>query len=225
MLGFFGFLSAAEFTVPNLGSFSPAIYLSVADIALDLLQSPICLHVWIKASKMDPFHQGRFIHIGLGWAPLCAVHALLAYLSIRGNIPGSLFLLANGQPLSCSILTDWLRQIFSTVGIEGNFFSHSFRINAAMVAAHNSIPDHLIQALECWSSNAYQLYICTPLEVLVGISGQLARHHVSLPLVVHSSFNIVVEFSTVSRSSNDSNQIIRDGLFLDDLQTTNHNYA
>ena len=138
MLGYFGFLRAAEFTVPNLASFSPASHLSVADIAVDLLQSPTCLHVQIKASKMDLFRQGCHIHIGLGRAPLCAVQALLAYLSLRGNVPGPLFLLANGQPLSHLILTDWLRQIFSTVG-EGNFPSHSFRIRATMVAARNMV--------------------------------------------------------------------------------------
>ena len=80
----------------------------------------------------------------------------------------------NGQLLSRSILTDWLRQIFFTSGIEGNFSSHSFRIGAATVAARNGIPDHLIQALGRWTSNAYQLYIRTPSEALAGISGQLA---------------------------------------------------
>ena len=168
MLGYFGFLRAAEFTVPNLASFSPASHLSVADIAVDSLQSPACLCVWIKASKTDPFRQGCHIHIGLGRAPLCAVQALLAYLSLRGNVPGPLFLLANGQPLSHLILTDWLRQSFSTVG-EGNFPSHSFRIGATMVAARNGIPDHQIQDLGCWTSNAYQLF-----EALAGISCQLA---------------------------------------------------
>ena len=173
MLGYFGFVRAAEFTVSNLASFSPAIHLSVANIAVDLLQSPTCLRVRIKASKMDPFRQGCHIHIGLRRAPLCAVHALLAYLSVRGNVPGPLFLVANGQPLSHSILTDWLQQIFSTMGIEGNFSSHSFRIGASTVAA-DGIPDHLIQALGRWTSNAYQLYIHTPSEALAGISGQLA---------------------------------------------------
>ena len=82
MLGSFGFLSAAEFTVPSLTSFPPAIHLSVADNAVDSLQFPTCLCSGAKASKTDLFHQGCHIHIGLGRAPLCAVHALLAYLSI-----------------------------------------------------------------------------------------------------------------------------------------------
>ena len=174
MLGYFGFLRAAEFTVPNLASFSPAGHLSVADIAVDLLQSPTCLRVRIKASKTDPFCQGFHIHIGLGRATLCAIQALLAYLSLRGNVTGPLFLLANGQPLSRSILTDWLWQIFSTAGIDSNFFSHSFHIGAAVVAACYGIPDHQIQALGRWPSNAYQLYIRTPSEALAGISSQLA---------------------------------------------------
>ena len=193
---FFGFLRAAEFTVPNLASFSPAIHLSVADISVDSRQSPTCLRVRIKASKTDPFRQGCHIHIGLGRAPLCAVHALMAYLSLRGKAPGPLFLLASGQPLSRALLTDWLRQIFSTAGIEGNFSSHSFRIGAATVAARNGIPDHLIQALGRWTSNAYQLYIRTPSEALAGFSGQLVWHRVSLPLVLHSSLYVAVEFST-----------------------------
>ena len=78
MLDYFGSLCAAEFTVPNLASFSPAIYLSVADISVDSLQLPACLCVRIKASKMDLFRQGCHIHIGLGRAPLCTVQALLA---------------------------------------------------------------------------------------------------------------------------------------------------
>ena len=114
MLGYFGFLCAAEFTVPNLASFSPAIHLLVEDIAMDSLQSPACLHVQIKASKTDPFCQGCHIYIGLGRAPLCTVQALLAYLSLRGNVSGPLFPLRHCQPLSRSILTDSLRQFFQS---------------------------------------------------------------------------------------------------------------
>ena len=136
-------------------------------MAVDLLQSPTCLRIWIKVSKTDPFHQGCHIHIGLARAPLCAVQALLAYLSLRGNVPGPLFLLANGQPLSRSILTQ--------IGC-GKFSPQQglTAIGAAMVAACNGFPDHQIQALGRWPSSAYQLYIRTPSEALAGISSQLA---------------------------------------------------
>ena len=109
------------------------------------------------------------------------------------NVPGPLVLLAHAQPLSRSILTDSLRQIFSTAGTEGNFSSHSFRIGAATLAARNGIPDHLIQALGRSTSNAYQLYIRTPSEALAGISSQLAWYRVPLPFVIHSSFDIAVK--------------------------------
>ena len=45
---------------------------------------------------------------------------------------------------------------------------------AATVAARNGVPDHQIPTLGRWSSNAYQLYIRTPSEVLARLSLQLA---------------------------------------------------
>lgn len=172
-LGYFGFLRAAEFTVPNLAGFSPVIHLTVQDIAVDAISSPSCMRVKIKASKTDPFRKGSDIHIGLGSYPLCAIHAMMAYLSLRGNSSGPLFLLHDGHPLSRPLLTNWLRQIMASAGITGNFSSHSFRIGAATVAARNGIPDHQIQALGRWTSNAYQLYIRTPSEALASLSQKL----------------------------------------------------
>ena len=63
--------------------------------------------------------------------------------------------------------------------IPGNFSSHSFRIGAATVAARNGVPDHLIQTMGRWSSNAYQLYIRTPADALAALSQKLA----SLPSI------------------------------------------
>ena len=154
-LGYFGFLPSAEFTVPSLASFSPSVHLGVQDLAVDSSTAPSCIHVTIKASKTDPFRKGCSIHIGLGKYPLCAVHALLAHLAIRGDGPRPLFLCQNGQPLSRTLLTNWLRQIMASAGISGNFSSHSFRIGAATVAGRNGIPDHLIQELGQWKSNAF----------------------------------------------------------------------
>ena len=59
----------------------------------------------------------------------------MSYLASRGDTPGPLFLFTNGQPLTRTNLTDWLRQIMAANQIPGNFSSHSFRIGAATVAA------------------------------------------------------------------------------------------
>ena len=107
-LGYFGFLRASEFTVPNLPSFSSSLHLGVQDISVDSPSAPSCMRVRIKGSKTDPFRKGCFIHIGVGRRPLCAVRAVMNYLALRGDAPGPLFLLQNGQPLSRNILTDWL---------------------------------------------------------------------------------------------------------------------
>ena len=114
------------------------------------------MRVTIKASKTDPFRKGADLHIGLGSLPLCAVPAMMAYLFMWGNAPGSLLMLQDGCPLSRVLLTDWLRQLFSAASITGNFSSHSFRIGAATVVARNGVPGHLIQALGRGSSNAYR---------------------------------------------------------------------
>ena len=171
---FLGFLRASEFTVPNLSSFSASLHLSVQDIAVDSSSAPSAMRIQIKGSKTDPFRKGCSIHIGLGKHPLCAVQAMLSYLALRGNGPGPLFLFASGQPLTRASLTDWLRQIMASARISGNFSSHSFRIGAATVAARNGVPDHLIQTMGRWTSNAYQLYIRTPTDSLAALSHRLA---------------------------------------------------
>lgn len=61
------------------------------------------------------------MHIGKGEFPLCAIHSLLAYLSLRGNDPGPLFLFGDGQPLSHAILSSWLLDILASVGVHGKF--------------------------------------------------------------------------------------------------------
>ena len=173
-LAYFGFLRSAEFTVPNLASYVPAIHLGVADVAVNSHSAPSCLRLRIKASKTDPFRKGCFVHIGKGEFPLCAISSLLAYLTLRGDASGPLFLLRDGRPLSRALLTSWLRGILSAAGIQGNFSSHSFRIGAATVAARNGIQDHQIQALGRWTSSAYLLYIRTPAESLSRLSKQLS---------------------------------------------------
>lgn len=172
-LAYFGFLRSAEFTVPNLSAFAPDAHLCVSDIEVDSVVSPSTLRIKIKASKTDPFRKGCHIYIGRGRPPLCAVQAVLNYLHIRGNTAGPLFLLQSGQPLSRVILTKWLREVLILAQIGGNYSSHSFRIGAATVAARNGVPDHLIQTLGRWTSDAFKVYIHTPADVLAATAFQL----------------------------------------------------
>lgn len=173
-LAYFGFLRSPEFTVPNLGSFSQDIHLSVADLAVDSYDAPTFLRIRLMASKTDPFRKGSLIHVGKGNPPLCAIHSVMAYLQLRGNGAGPLFLLQDGRPLPRALLTDWLRRILTAAGVQESFYSHSFRIRAATVAARNGIPDHLIKKLGRWTNHAYEIYIRTPSESLAQLSSQLS---------------------------------------------------
>ena len=174
-LAYFGFLRSAEFTVPSLSAFNPDIHLTVDDNAVDSHTSPSCLQLTIKASKTDPFRKGCCLYIGLGRPPLCALSAIMNYQPLRGQSPGPLFLLSSGQPLSRTLLTHWLKDIFAAAGIQGSFSSHSFRIGAATVAARMGVPDHLIQAVGRWNSDAYKLYIRTPAEALAQVTSLLSH--------------------------------------------------
>ena len=106
-LAYFGFLRASEFTVPSANSFPSSDHLTLQDLALDSLSSPQTLHVQINASKTDPFRKGTSIYIGLGKYPLCAIRAVVSYLTVSWDGPSPLFQLQSGQPLS--------RQLFSVI--------------------------------------------------------------------------------------------------------------
>ena len=86
-----------------------------------------------------------------------------------------MFLLQDGWPVPHAILTNWIKLILAAAGVPGNFSSHSFHRGATTVVALNGVNlDHLIQALGCWSSNAYQqLYVCTPSEALASLAYHL----------------------------------------------------
>ena len=63
-VAFFGFLRAAEFTVPSQQAYDKSYHLNVSDISGDHPANPSVVHLRVKASKTDPFHWGTTVVYG-----------------------------------------------------------------------------------------------------------------------------------------------------------------
>ena len=80
---------------------------------------------------------------------------------------------SDGRPLTRQQLSSSVQSILHGAGYAGLYSGHSFRIGAATTAAARGVPDHLIKTLGHWSSDAYQIYIRTPVSSIVSVSSQL----------------------------------------------------
>ena len=154
----------------------------MSDVQVDSSTNPQSFRVFIKCSKTDPFHKGCFIFLGRGSFPLCPVVSLTNYLHLRGPGTGPLFIYQNGTPLSRSQLSSFLQTTLQSAGIPGKFSGHSFRIGAATTAARKGLPDHLINTMGHWSSEAYLLNVRTPVETsFLSQDNLLSRYELIYP--------------------------------------------
>ena len=106
---------AGEFMVPSETAYDPGTHL-----------------VWlsIKQSKTDPFRQGVDIFLGRSGTSICPVQALIQYISIRPPVPGRLFLLSSGTPLTWAYLVSNVQAALRQVGLDDSACNrHSFRIS------------------------------------------------------------------------------------------------
>lgn len=118
--------------------------------------------------KADPFRVGVDIFVGRINSTLYPVAA------IRGPKAGPLFFFSNGKPLTTVRFVDRVRLALSLAGVDCTWYSgHSFQSGAVTTAANRG-GDEMIKTIGRWQSNAYQLYITTPITQLALIWRQLA---------------------------------------------------
>ena len=174
-LGFFGFLRAGEFTVPDDASYDPSSHLSVPDVAIDSPGKPGVIRIRVKQSKTDPFRKGMDLYIGRTENDLCLVAALLQCLVYRGDKRSPLFMFQDGCFLTRQRFVDGVRSAIWEAGVDDSqCCGHSFRIGAAMTAARQGLEDSMIKTLGRWRSLAYLEYIKIPRSQLAGYSRILA---------------------------------------------------
>ena len=174
-LGYFAFLRAGEFTLQTNSHYNPEIHISPADIAVDSHHEPTLMRIHIKQSKTDQTRMGVDLYVGRTFNNLCPVAAMLAYLALRGQAEGPLFLI-EGKCLTRDMLVHWLRSTLTKAGVDPTHFSgHSFRIGAASTAAARGVAESTVQLLGRWASDSYKRYIRIPREELASISQTLAN--------------------------------------------------
>ena len=152
-LGFFGFLRAGEFTVVPNGDQVP---LTPRDVQVDCRTNPTLLAVTLRSSKIDPFGAGHTLYVGCTHSRICPVRAVLAYMAIRPQVPGPLFVPGDGTLLNRGELVSEVRAAVTGDGTDLSCYTgHSFRIGSASFAARAGVPDSLIQTLGHRRSSAF----------------------------------------------------------------------
>ena len=173
---FFGFFRLGELLPETAKSFRPAADLAWGDIAVDNPANPQMVRVHLKKSKCDQFGKGSDIILGRTGSLLCPVAALLGFMAVRGDGPGSFFLDSERRPITKAWFTSEVRQILNSIGLpQHQYAGHSFRIGAATTAALAGIEDSTIQTLGRWHSAAFLQYIRMPKEQLAALSSVMAR--------------------------------------------------
>ena len=153
-----------------LPPFDPARHLAPTDVEFLPGEPSPGLRLRIKFSKTDAVGAGHFLYIGVTGTNLCPVLALRSYLAHLGSLAGPLFFWVDRSPLTANQVNHYLRVILSRAGVSGPFSSHSFRIGAATSVAAAGLPDHLIQTLGRWTSQAYRCCIRTAPDTVLSVA-------------------------------------------------------
>lgn len=115
---------------------------------------------------------GATIIIGHTGDDLCLVSAVLAFMVICPDTPDSLFVRADGFPLSWEFLVNSIRQALAAVGVDtASYNGHSFWIGEASAAALAGFPTH---SSNLRGAGSRLHYILIPMERLKNVSSVLS---------------------------------------------------
>ena len=160
LLAFYGFLRCSEFTASNT-KFNPVQHPCLSDLSIFNASTLIFT---LKHSKTDQFGTTTPIYLFKLNSPLSPYEPLVRHLSTRRSQNATpsdpLFVSESGSIITRNWFHHHLRLVLAKAGYAPEHFSgHSFRIGAASTASQKGIPEHTIQILGRWSSNAYHTYI------------------------------------------------------------------
>ena len=144
LLGFFVFLRSGEFTSLHGHNCT----LEFSDVVVDRRENLTYMTIGLQR-QTDHTGMGATIVISRTGDELCPVGAVLAFMAIRLDISGPLFVRANGSPLSREFLVQSVRTALAGTDLDtAGYNGHSFRIEAASTAAQAGLPDPVHGSLE-----------------------------------------------------------------------------
>jgi len=82
--------------MPSQQTYDPAVQLSIEDLVINSTSTLSVVKLTIKQSNTDPFRKGVDLYLGKKEADIFPVLAILPYQTVRGPLPGALFVLADG---------------------------------------------------------------------------------------------------------------------------------
>ena len=158
---FFGFLRVGE-TTPSLDAYDPSVHLPLGGVALDSMTASTIIWLMIKQSKSDPFHKGAELCLGRTELVVYPIKALLSYLAMWKNIPGSLLMSESGAPLTRAHFKTLLSATLKKGGLDDSKYNiHSFRIGDATFAKAVGISDVHIHKFNQTRVSSMSHDVCT----------------------------------------------------------------
>jgi integrase len=163
LIAFHAFLRVGEMTVRAKQGPSHNT-LQVADCTVNFRAPQVSsISITLRSSKHNqarPFH----ITIPANNTKNCPAVAIHQYLALARPKQGPLFQTQDGNPVTRHYFQSQLHRCLQAANIDTTAYkTHSFRIGAATEAvASLGLPDHEVQRLGRWGSNAFKSYIRTP---------------------------------------------------------------
>ena len=157
-LAFFGFLRIGEITLSKHNLPMP---LQINQLAKQINAKGQITHLTLTISHYKHSYNQRPFSIDiLPQQVHCPVQLVSHYLSLRGSLPGALFLDQTGHTVTRNHFSNFLALTIKHCGLDpARYKGHSFRIGAASYAAKHGMSDAQIRILGRWKSNAFLKYI------------------------------------------------------------------
>ncbi len=162
LLAFHAFLRIGEIAAKNAtDSFSP---LQFSDVVFLPNTNPTSCFVNLQKTKNSNCNQSIHLRAVANTQPLyCPVRALTDFKQFRGCHEGMFFTLPCKGPITKQCFNTHLARSIAYAGLDPKRYkAHSFRIGAATYAALRGTPNHTIQLLGRWKSDAFLKYIRIP---------------------------------------------------------------